>query len=243
MVAKQFAERGSLMAMQALMRRSILAGLAAIVVAACGTTPTSPSPTTSPVSPSSAPSAATSPSAAASATAAPATAKPATPAPTATAAPAASASAAAACAVKPQTGQLRSDRLIDVVTSTADGKDVVTFVFGDPSIGNPAGTPTGDFTAIKPPYTQAASGLPIEMQGEHVVQVRFDHMSLQNDAGQPTYDGDLEFHPDLRALKDVVDYDMSEGVVGWLIGWDGNGCATLVTRGRNVTVSIEHPAG
>ena len=129
-----------------------------------------------------------------------------------------------------------------MVTSSADGHDLVTFVFGDPSIGNPAGTPTGDLTAIKPPYTEAASGLEIKMNGDHVIQVRFDHMSLQNDAGQLTYDGELEFRPNLPAVKDVVDYDMSEGVVGWLIGYDGSGCVSLATQGRNVTVAVEHPA-
>ncbi len=118
----------------------------------------------------------------------------------------------------------------------------MTFVFGESSIGSPAGAPEGSLEAIDPPYTQAASGLEIEMRGEHVVQLRFEHMSLANDVGQPVYDGDLEFRPDMRALTDVVNYDMSEGIVGWLVGWDGPGCVTLDTDGRNVTVSIDHPA-
>jgi hypothetical protein len=84
--------------------------------------------------------------------------------------------------------------------------------------------------------------MPIEMTGQHVVQVRFQHMSLQNDAGQPTYDGRLEFRPGFASLKDVVNFDMSEGQVGWLVGWDGPGCPTLTTTGQNVTIAIPHPA-
>ena len=36
---------------------------------------------------------------------------------------------------------------------------------------------------------------------------------------------------------------MSEGVVGWYIGYDGNGCVTLTNDGSDVIVAIDHPAG
>jgi hypothetical protein len=217
----------------------VTALLAALALAVAGCASATPS--------SAVPSAATAPSPTAVASAAPSPTLAASPQPTPTTAPSTTTTpspteAAAACPVEPQDGQLASDRLTDVVIGQGDGVDIVRFVFGEPSIDNPAGIPVGALELAQPPFTEAASGLPIEMRGERVVMVRFDHMSLQNDAGQPTYDGRLEFRPDLPALTDVVNFDMSEGVVGWLIGWDGPGCVTLSRQGRDVVVAIAHPA-
>jgi hypothetical protein len=106
----------------------------------------------------------------------------------------------------------------------------------------PQGASEGTLEAAEPPYTGGASGLPIEVLGDHVAQVRFSGMSLSNDVGELTYDGPLEFRPDLPAIKTVVDYDMSEGVIGWYIGYDGNGCVTLTSDANHVIVAIDHPA-
>ena len=126
-----------------------------VVLAAC--TPATVSPSVPPPSLSRAPSPVASivPSAAPSA--------PPSASPVVTAAPSVEPSAAAACPVEPQTGQLPSDRLVDVVvTETADA-DLVTFVFGASSIGeSPAGPPQGTLEAVEPPYTEAASGLEID---------------------------------------------------------------------------------
>jgi hypothetical protein len=107
----------------------------------------------------------------------------------------------------------------------------------------PQGASKGSLETAVPPYTQAGSGATIDVTGDHVAQIRFDGMSLSNDAGELTYDGALEFSPDLPALKALQNYDMSEGVIGWYIGYDGNGCVTLTNDGKNVIVAIDHPAG
>jgi len=204
-----------------------------LVVAACSPATVSPSAPPPSLPPSPSPVVSTPPSAAPSA--------PPSASPVVTESPSAEPSAAAACPVEPQAGQLPSDRLVDVVvTETADA-DLVTFVFGASSIGeSPAGPPQGTLGAVEPPYTEAASGLEIEMTGDHVVQVRFEHMSLANDVGQLNYEGPLDLRPALPAVQDVVNYDMSEGILGWLIGWDGSGCVTLSTEGREVTVAVGH---
>jgi hypothetical protein len=214
-------------------RLALVATLLLVTLAACSPATSSASPFASPAAASAA--ASPSPVASIAPSASPAATE------TATEAPSIAPSAAAACPVEPQTGALPSDRLTDVVvTSTADA-DLVTFVFGASSIGeSPAGPPTGTLDAIEPPFTEAASGLEISMTGEHVVQVRFEHMSLANDVGQLNYEGPLDIRPALPALKDVVNDDMSEGVVGWLIGWDGPGCVSLATQGREVTVAVAH---
>ena len=158
-------------------------------------------------------------------------------APTATVAPSPS---AVACAVKPADGQLPSDRVVSVKVSTSPTMDLVTFVFEVGSL-TPAGPPRGELTVAVPPFTYGSSGLPIDLKGQHALQVRMSAMSLYNDVGEPTFTGDPDIKVDLPALKQVVMYDASEGIAGWYIGYDGNGCVDLVRDGMNVTVTIAHP--
>lgn len=213
--------------------------MAVLVGAGCGSTTTTAEPSPSVVPP---PSSSASPEADASPSTAP-TAAPATPTPTPTVAPSQSA-AAEACPIAPQTGRLLSDRVTGVTISTSASADLVTFEFGNMSVPEPPqGASEGTLEAAVPPYTEAASGLPVEVTGEQVALVRFTGMSLMNDVGEPTYDGRLDFRPDLPALRSLVNYDMSEGVVGWYIGYDGGGCLTLRSDGRNVVVVIDHPPG
>ncbi len=144
------------------------------------------------------------------------------------------------CVVKPQKGPLSSDRMTDVRISSTDDADIITFVFGRASVPGPAGQPRGDLIVAKPPYTAAGSGQEIDMQGDHVLQLRFIHMSLSADTGDPTYDGPREFTPDLSVLRHAVEFDESEGQVGWYIGYDGPGCVTLGRDGDNVIVAFAH---
>lgn len=220
-------------------RRSIpLTGvvvLVAVLAAGCGSTTTTPSAPASaaPTASIEAPSAAST-----TATVSP---TPSTATPSPTVAPSASA-VAEDCPIAPQTGRLPSDRLVDVKVFTSGSADLVTFEFGNQSVGDPPQGPSdGSLETAIPPFTEAASGLPVDVTGEHVAQIRFSGMSLMNDVGEPTYDGASDFRPDLPALKTVVNYDMSEGVVGWYIGYDGDGCVTLTSDETTVVVAIDHP--
>ena len=215
------------------------AGLA-LLVAACGLSTLSTSPYTT-ASPSASDASTPSPTAPSGGTSPAASTSP--PAATATAGPSATASAPAPCPIEPQTGRLPSDRIVDVAISSSESADLVTFVFGDSSLPTPPqGSSKGSLDAAQPPYSHGSSGLPIQVDGTNVAQVRFSGMSISNDVGQPTYDGPVDFRPNRAALKTVVAYDMSEGVMGWLIGFDGGGCVTLSSDRRSVTVSIPHPA-
>jgi hypothetical protein len=212
-------------------RRSfVVATLAvlAVVAAGCGPGTSVATPATSP-----------SPSAPASlAPSVPPSVAVTTPAPTAT--PVATPVPPTACAVTPETGALPSDRFTTLKVTAGADADHLTFHFGDPSLG-PGGPPEGSLTAAEPPYTQAGSGATIEITGQHVLQVVFRGMSLQNDVGQETYTGAPGIKPDLPALRHAVMYDASEGVVGWYIGYDGGGCATLSQTNNDVVVTIQHP--
>lgn len=205
-----------------------LIGTAALVVAACGG-----------ATPSASPSASATPSPSAAPTASPSPTPMPSPSPTASAAPSPS-QAAGPCAVEPQTGTLPSDRFTSLTITAGPRADLLTFVFGNESLPGPAGPAMGSLEVALPPFTEAASGRPIRLLGEHAIAVKFSGMSLSNDVGQPTYDGPSEYKPGLPAVKDAVLFDASEGQIGWYVGYDGDGCVTLARVGRTITVSIAH---
>lgn len=214
--------------------RSVAATLVAclLIASACTQATQSASPSASASraatgSPSSPPSA--TPSATESATPTPTRTATATPTPVAD------------CVFEPQEGALSSDRMTDVVISSTDEADLITFVFGNASLPGPGGQPRGDLMVAESPYTQSGSGQEIDMQGDHVLQLRFMHMSLSSDTGDLTYDGPDEFKPDLPVLRHAVLFDAFEGQVGWYIGYDGPGCVILGRSGNDVTVSFERP--
>jgi hypothetical protein len=124
------------------------------------------------------------------------------------------------------------------------GSDLVRFQFS-PGSPTPAGAPMGSLEIATPPFTEGASGLPIDLQGDHALQIVFRHMSLQNDAGEETYTGAREMRTDdpSRSLRHAVIFDESEGQIGWYIGYDGPACVTLGREGADVVVSIAYGPG
>ena len=150
------------------------------------------------------------------------------------------AGSAAACPVTTQAGLLPSDRLVNVSVSSTPTHDVLTFAF-QPSTPGPGGPPRGTPEAADPPFSFAGSGESVAMLGQHVIQVRFTAMTLASESGTATYQGPTEFEPQLPALREAIQYDASEGIVGWYLGYDGPGCVTLATDGNQVSVAIAHP--
>ena len=198
-----------------------------LLLTACSQAASSSSPVPSP-------SISASPSVAASVppTAAPTVAPTAAPTPSPVVSP-----SVAACALPPA-GALPSDRFTDLSVASGPDGDRLTFRFGNPSLPGPASPPQGSLEVASPPYSQASSGAAIKMIGEHVLAMRFTGMSLSNDVGQPTYDGPRELKPAFEALRHAVMFDASEGNVGWYIGYDGSGCATLSRIGDNLVLVI-----
>jgi hypothetical protein len=219
-------------------RRSLVVALGAsvLLVAGCASGAEVASPAVSASTPASASPAAASPSAPSSdrPSVVPSVAV-ATPSPVATPAP------STACAIPAQTGSLPSDRFTDIRVSPGATSDALVFVFGDPSLRASPVAPVGSLEVATPPYTQAGSGAPIQVNGDHVLQIRFTGMSLSNDVGQETYVGPRGIEEPFPALRHAVIYDMSEGVVGWYVGYDGDGCVALSQAGNEVTLTIQHP--
>ena len=214
------------------LRIAALAGT--LVIAGCSTGSPSPSPSpaaTALATPSPVPtplvSRAPTPATSATAVATPSATAPATPV-----------GSAAACAPLPPALALPSDRFTDVQVVPGDTTDSIRFVFGDASLPGPASPPMGKLTVAKRPYTHAGSGAPITIKGDHVLQLTFTGMSIQNDAGQPTYDGPTDIRQSLPAFQQAVLFDASEGTVGWYIGYDGPGCVSLINDGTSLLLSI-----
>jgi hypothetical protein len=204
----------------------------AVLVAACSGTTSSPAASTPPtpiatpiatptptVAPTPVPSASLAPSATPSAAASPA-------------------GSAAACAPLPPAMTVPSDRLTDVQVAPGDTTDNVRFVFGNPSLPGPSSPPMATLTVAKPPYTNAGSGAPIAVKGDHVLQLKLTGMSVQNDAGEPVYDGPTDITKQSPAFQEAVMYDASEGVIGWYIGYDGDGCVSLIDDRDGLLLSI-----
>jgi hypothetical protein len=212
-------------------RLLIAAATLALLVAACGASPGSVSPSTASVPPTASLTATVVPTSSAEPTTVPSSSPLASPA---------ASSSSGACAVVPSTGQLPSDRLVDLKVAGGPEGDQLIFVFGNPSLPGPAGPPQGSLAVAQPPFTQASSGAAIDLLGGHAVQIKFSGMSIANDAGEEVFQGAPEIKPNLPALRHAVLYDASEGIVGWYVGYDGPGCVTLTREGNNVIVTIAH---
>jgi len=144
------------------------------------------------------------------------------------------------CPVASQTGLLPSDRLVDLAISSTPTHDLLTFVFAASAPG-PAGPARGSLDAATPPFSFAGSGQTIDLLGQHAVRVRFSGMTIASDTGEATYHGPTDAKPGLPALREAIQYDASEGIVGWYVGYDGPGCVNLVRDANNVTITIDHP--
>ncbi|MBI3747976.1 MAG: hypothetical protein HY262_03895, partial [Chloroflexi bacterium] len=115
-----------------------------------------------------------------------------------------------------------------------------------PSTPGPGGPPQGTLSAARPPFSFAGSGQEFALLGQHAIQLRFSAMTIANESGEATYQGPTDVKPGLPALREAIQFDASEGVVAWYLGYDGPGCVTLVREGNSVTVMFAHaeaPAG
>ena len=91
-----------------------------------------------------------------------------------------------------------------------------------------------------PPFIGGASGLPIEIEGEHVARGRLQGHVPSERRGPADLRGPARPRsPSLPALRHVVVCDEFEGQIGWYIGYDGPGCVTLTREGDSIVLAID----
>jgi hypothetical protein len=200
--------------------RRLLNAALVVALSGCAQAPSAvpPSPSAPPASPSLAPSA-------------PSTAEP-SPPPT-----------IAGCPIPPTLGALRSNTLTGMRAETVGAVDRMTFTFGDP-VDLPV-EPMGRLAATSPPFSHGTTGDPVDVVGEHFLEVVFTGLALSDEEGTPTFEGQRDARYGLPAIKHAVVFDESEGQVGVIVGYTGDGCPTLGgdPDAGTVTIEIPHPLG
>lgn len=147
------------------------------------------------------------------------------------------------CPIPPTTGALPSNTLTGLAVEALPTADRMTFTFGEPA--DIPTEPVGRLRAVQPPFTHAASGNPITVVGDHFLEVVFTGMWIADEEGNPTFQGQRDARWGLAAIKHSVMFDESEGQVGFIVGYVGDGCVALGgdPEAGTVTIEIAAPLG
>ena len=140
------------------------------------------------------------------------------------------------CPDLPPGGPIASDHLTTIeLEETATG-DVLAFGFGATT---PGSAPTVRLEVVTPPFVQDPSGLPLEIEGEHFLRIRFDGMWLYDDAGVPTRGTDEPIVGSPPAIVAVARESEYEGVSSWIVGLVGTGCIVWREMAGGAVLALE----
>lgn len=125
--------------------------------------------------------------------------------------------------------------IVDVRVGEHAGYDRVVFEFT-------GGTPEISLDRAEPPFTQDASGLPLEVPGESWLRLTMRGGTKQTDSGESSYDGPREFHPEYTQLQSLVEGGDFEGQSTWYIGLATEGCVhvDLLEDAPRLVIDIQH---
>ena len=112
--------------------------------------------------------------------------------------------------------------ITDVRTGTHDGYDRVVFEFAD-------GLPEASLERAEPPFTQDASGLPIDVQGESFLRLILRGGTKQTLEGTTSYDGPTEFETGYPALVHLIEGGDFEAQSTWYFGLAAESCVRVLT--------------
>jgi hypothetical protein len=146
--------------------------------------------------------------------------------------------AAEGCTVNERTFLPPTVRLEDVAVADLGDRDRITFEFG------PGGPPSerSSIGPASPPFFAGQSTNEVDVAGDRFVKILFRDMLQEPAAGEVVFVGPHDLRPGFPALQQLVATDEFEGVMEWIVGITGDGCATLAVdeKGGFVTVDIEH---
>jgi hypothetical protein len=127
--------------------------------------------------------------------------------------------------------------ITDVRTGTHDGYDRVVFEFAD-------GLPEASLERAEPPFTQDASGAPIEVQGESFLRLILRGGTKQTLEGTSSYDGPTEFATGYPALVHLIEGGDFEAQSTWYLGLAAESCVRVLALTDDGTarlvIDIEH---
>jgi len=126
--------------------------------------------------------------------------------------------------------------ITDVRVGTHDGYDRVVFEFEQ-------GTPELTLDRATPPFTQDASGLPLDVDGSSLLRLTMRGGSKQTDEGTSSYDGPTDLDPDLPVLVDLIEGGDFERQSTWYLGLTSEACVRilLLDDPARVVIDVEHP--
>ena len=125
--------------------------------------------------------------------------------------------------------------IVDVRVGTHDGYDRVVFEFEQ-------GTPELTLDRAEPPFSEDASGLPMEVDGDAFLGLRMRGGSKQTDAGTSSYDGPTDFSPGFPTLVHLIEGGDFERQSTWYLGLAGESCVRvlLLDAPPRLVIDVEH---
>ena len=132
-------------------------------------------------------------------------------------------------------GSTNRAQITDVRVGEHDGYDRITFEFA-------SGIPQFTIDEAQPPFTQDASGLPIEVDGNYFWRIVMHGATKVTPDGGITYDGDLEFSPGFTKLVHLIEGGDFEAVSTWYVGMSSESCIRVLTIAdpSRLVIDIEH---
>jgi len=125
--------------------------------------------------------------------------------------------------------------IVDVRVGSHVGYDRVVFEFEQ-------GTPELTLDRAAPPFSEDATGLPLDVEGVSFLRLTMRGGSKQTDAGTSSYDGPTNFDPAFRSLVDLVEGGDFERQSTWYFGLSAESCLrVLILDGPpRLVVDVQH---
>ena len=125
--------------------------------------------------------------------------------------------------------------ILDVRVGTHDGYDRLVFEFEQ-------GIPEFTLDRAEPPFSEAASGMPLAVDGESFLGLVMRGGTKQTDAGTSSYEGPTEFEPAFPTLVHAVEAGDFERQSTWYLGLAGESCVRvlLLDEPPRLVIDVEH---
>ena len=127
--------------------------------------------------------------------------------------------------------------ITDVRVGSHADYDRVVFEFTD-------GLPEASLERAEPPFTQDASGAPIDVEGSSFMRLVMRGGTKQTEAGTSSYDGPLDFDPGFATLVDLIEGGDFEAQSTWYLGLTSEACVRVITLTDDgpprLVIDVEH---